>query len=333
MLDMGFIHAIRSIVAKCPAQAADAVLLGHHAARDRASSPTQSWNPVEVAVTPVATTAERVEQSVYFVDSAHKRAAAGALSATTTAIDARARLHPHQARRRPGRRAARRRPASRPRPSTATRARAQRERALAGFKRTAAAASWSRPTSPPAASTSTASRHVINFDLPNVPESYVHRIGRTARAGAAGIAISFCDGEERAFLRDIERLTRQKVPSGGAARRASPTPPPRRPSAPPPRPARSVIATSAPTASATASGQQNRNGRSGGPARPAGQQQRPAQGRPQADRLGRGSRPARPAQGEQRARPQGDQRQRPRRSTTSRPAPGRAAPHQRGERA
>ncbi len=50
--------------------------------------------------------------------------------------------------------------------------------------------------------------HVINFDLPNVPESYVHRIGRTARAGAAGIAISFCDGEERAFLRDIERTIR-----------------------------------------------------------------------------------------------------------------------------
>ena len=54
--------------------------------------------------------------------------------------------------------------------------------------------------------------HVINYDLPNVPESYVHRIGRTARAGAAGIAISFCNDEERAYLRDIEKLTRLKVP-------------------------------------------------------------------------------------------------------------------------
>jgi ATP-dependent RNA helicase RhlE len=54
--------------------------------------------------------------------------------------------------------------------------------------------------------------HVINFDLPNVPESYVHRIGRTARAGASGIALSFCSDEERSFLRDIERLTRQRVP-------------------------------------------------------------------------------------------------------------------------
>ncbi|MFQ5432578.1 MAG: helicase-related protein, partial [Nitrospinota bacterium] len=54
--------------------------------------------------------------------------------------------------------------------------------------------------------------HVINFEIPNEPESYIHRIGRTARAGAAGIAISFCDIEERAFLRDIEKLTNSVLP-------------------------------------------------------------------------------------------------------------------------
>ena len=67
--------------------------------------------------------------------------------------------------------------------------------------------------------------HVINYDLPNVPESYVHRIGRTARAGAEGIAISFCDGEERAYLRDIEKLIRQSIPAtdrSGAPRLARP---------------------------------------------------------------------------------------------------------------
>jgi superfamily II DNA/RNA helicase len=53
--------------------------------------------------------------------------------------------------------------------------------------------------------------HVINYDLPNIPESYVHRIGRTARAGAEGVAISFCDNEERAFLRDIEKLIQIKL--------------------------------------------------------------------------------------------------------------------------
>ena len=55
--------------------------------------------------------------------------------------------------------------------------------------------------------------HVVNFDLPNVPESYVHRIGRTARAGAEGQAISLCDGEERAYLKSIEKLTRQVIPT------------------------------------------------------------------------------------------------------------------------
>src|SRR6185312_14075993 len=55
--------------------------------------------------------------------------------------------------------------------------------------------------------------HVINFDLPNIPESYVHRIGRTARAGAEGVAISFCDHEEAAYLRDIEKLIRMSIPS------------------------------------------------------------------------------------------------------------------------
>jgi ATP-dependent RNA helicase RhlE len=70
--------------------------------------------------------------------------------------------------------------------------------------------------------------HVINFDLPNVPESYVHRIGRTARAGAGGLAISFCDAEERPYLRSIEALIRQKLPvedrrgEAGASVRAAP---------------------------------------------------------------------------------------------------------------
>ncbi|HVF93337.1 MAG TPA: C-terminal helicase domain-containing protein, partial [Sphingomonas sp.] len=53
--------------------------------------------------------------------------------------------------------------------------------------------------------------HVINFELPNIAEQYVHRIGRTARAGASGIAVAFCADDEKSYLRDIERLTRQKV--------------------------------------------------------------------------------------------------------------------------
>ena len=55
--------------------------------------------------------------------------------------------------------------------------------------------------------------HVVNFDIPNVPETYVHRIGRTARAGAKGVAISLCDAEEAVFLRDIEKLIRMSIPA------------------------------------------------------------------------------------------------------------------------
>jgi ATP-dependent RNA helicase RhlE len=54
--------------------------------------------------------------------------------------------------------------------------------------------------------------HVVNYELPNVPETYVHRIGRTGRAGASGIAISFCSGEEKPYLRDIEKLIRKSIP-------------------------------------------------------------------------------------------------------------------------
>jgi ATP-dependent RNA helicase RhlE len=68
--------------------------------------------------------------------------------------------------------------------------------------------------------------HVINFDLPNIPESYVHRIGRTARAGRTGIAISFCDHEEREYLRDIEKLIKQRIAVAGEWRSSKPAPAP-----------------------------------------------------------------------------------------------------------
>ncbi|HKD22028.1 MAG TPA: C-terminal helicase domain-containing protein, partial [Rhizomicrobium sp.] len=67
--------------------------------------------------------------------------------------------------------------------------------------------------------------HVINFELPNEPESYVHRIGRTARAGATGVAISLCDATEMGFLRDIEKLTRKPLTVVGG----NPAPKPQRP--------------------------------------------------------------------------------------------------------
>ncbi len=159
----------------------------------------------------------------------------------------------------------------------------QRERALAAFK---------NGTTKILIATDIAARgidvdlvtHVVNFDLPNIPESYVHRIGRTARAGAAGRAISLCDIEERGFLKSIERLTRQTIPSedrrdprGAAAVPAD--------DARPARPPRQYDRAS------------ERRG-SGGPGRPAFDHKHgaPAQNRSAGDRPNQAARP-RPSQG------------------------------------
>jgi len=164
---------------------------------------------VQVAVTPVATTAERVEQHVVFLDAAQKRSALAALlrrdGFARTLVFTRTK---HGADRVVRHLAAAGIDAA---AIHGNKSQSQRERALAGFK------SGQAPT---LVATDIAARgidvdgvtHVINFDLPNISESYVHRIGRTARAGAAGVAISLCAPEEREFLRDIEKLIRQKVP-------------------------------------------------------------------------------------------------------------------------
>ena len=70
--------------------------------------------------------------------------------------------------------------------------------------------------------------HVVNYELPNEPESYVHRIGRTARAGASGVAIAFCDPSERKYLRDIERLLKMSLTVVGDGPEGEETPPPKR---------------------------------------------------------------------------------------------------------
>ncbi len=209
MLDMGFINDIRKIVAKIPVQRQT---LMFSATMPRAIAELAAHmlrDPVKVAVTPEASTVELVEQRMIRVDRAGKHAVlidvlrretidraliftrtkhgadkvARGLSRAGIAAEA---IHGNKSQN-------------------------QRERVLAAFRkgeiRTLVA-------------TDIAARgidvdgisHVVNFDVPNVPETYVHRIGRTARAGAAGIAISLCDGEEMAFVRDIEKLIRLSIP-------------------------------------------------------------------------------------------------------------------------
>jgi ATP-dependent RNA helicase RhlE len=166
-------------------------------------------DPVEVAVTPAASTVERVEQRVILVDQRHKSAMLAELLADK-AIE-RALVF---TRTKHGADRVTRQLAVSGIDATAihgNKSQSQRERALDAFRSGRARV---------LVATDIAARgidvdgvtHVINFELPNIAESYVHRIGRTARAGATGIAISLCDTEERGHLRGIETLIGQRLP-------------------------------------------------------------------------------------------------------------------------
>jgi len=217
MLDMGFIHDIRRIVAMLPKERQTLFFSATMPQEITKLAAQMLRDPARVSVTPQATTAERVDQRVILTEKASKPALLAellraepvdrvlvftrtkhgadkvvrALQKAGLAADA---IHGNKSQ-------------------------GQRERVLAAFRsgrvRTLIA-------------TDIAARgidvdgvsHVVNYDLPNIPESYVHRIGRTARAGAAGVAISFCDHDEAPFLRDIERLIRMSIPS--SARRIAP---------------------------------------------------------------------------------------------------------------
>ena len=126
--------------------------------------------------------------------------------------------------------------------------------------------------------------HVINFDLPNIPESYVHRIGRTARAGADGIAISLCSHDELPFLRDIEKLIRMAIPATGTA------------SQPRPGARAAAAARMAATATATAVPPSSGQRRDGGPQRTRRPAQR-SEAQPRAQRPASAAATAEPASG------------------------------------
>ena len=213
MLDLGFIHALKQIVKLLPERRQSLFFSATMPKTIRELADRFLTDPVQVAVTPVASTVERVDQYVTFVQQAEKpalltimlRVGFGAkgnmdrvlifsrtkhgadkvvklLGANGVAANA---IHGNK---------------SQP----------QRERALAEFKSGKVKILIATDIAARGIDVSGVS-HVVNFDLPNVSEQYVHRIGRTARAGAAGVAIAFCSDDERAYLKGIEKLTRQTL--------------------------------------------------------------------------------------------------------------------------
>jgi len=210
MLDMGFINDIRKIVAKLPAQR-QTLMFSATMPRAIAELAGQMLrDPVKVAVAPVATTVERVEQRIIFVD----RAAKPAILVDVLRGEAVDRVLVFTRTKHGADKVVRRLVQSGIAAEAihGNKSQGQRERVLAAFRNGKVKTLVATDIAARGIDVDGIS-HVVNFDLPNVPETYVHRIGRTARAGAGGIAISLCDGEERAFLRDIEKLIRISIPS------------------------------------------------------------------------------------------------------------------------
>jgi ATP-dependent RNA helicase RhlE len=208
MLDMGFIHDVNKVIRALPDKRQNLFFSATMAPDILKLAGTILKDPVKVEVTPVSTTAEKVGQVVYFIDKTNKPSLLADLlqehAAESVLVFTRTK---HGADRvakglvRKGVKAD---------AIHGDKSQNNRQRALNNFK---------EKNIRVLVATDIAARGidveemelVINYELPNIPETYVHRIGRTGRAGNSGNAISFCDYEEKAYLKDIEKLIHQQI--------------------------------------------------------------------------------------------------------------------------
>lgn len=203
MLDMGFVHDVKKITAKLPQKRQTLFFSATMPDEIRHLADGLLSNPEFVSVTPVSSTAERIEQKIYFVDKANKRKLLVDClrdpDCVRCLVFSRTK---HGANRivkeldRAGIRSA---------AIHGNKSQGARTRALEDLKNGQIRVLIATDIAARGIDVDGVS-HVINYDIPNIPETYVHRIGRTARAGREGIAVSFCEDEERPYLRDIERL-------------------------------------------------------------------------------------------------------------------------------
>ncbi len=209
MLDMGFVRDIRRVVSMLPR---DRQTLLFSATMPKSIAELAGGllrDPARVEVTPPSTTVDRIRQAVMFVDEANKKAATLMLLQSPKVARAIVfTLMKHEANKvveflaRAGVSAE---------AIHGNKSQGARERAMAGFRDGSIKVLVATDIAARGIDVDDIS-HVFNYDLPNVPETYVHRIGRTARAGAEGWAVSLCDAEQRAWLRDIEREIGQSIP-------------------------------------------------------------------------------------------------------------------------
>ena len=208
MLDMGFIHDVRRIVGPLPKDRQTLLFSATLSREITALAADMLHEPVRAEVTPPASVSERIEQRVLFVEQAGKR---DLLASVLKGDDVRRALVFTRTKRRANRVMKQlSNQGIRADAIHADKTQGARQRALAGFDRGRIKVLVATDIVARGIDVEGIS-HVINYDLPNDRESYVHRIGRTARAGAEGIALSFCAAEEVEILQGIERFTGAKL--------------------------------------------------------------------------------------------------------------------------
>jgi ATP-dependent RNA helicase RhlE len=205
MLDLGFIHALRKIATLIPKQRQTLLFSATMPKAIREIAQAYLTDPVEVAVAPVATTAEKIEQRVIFTEAGQKPA----LLAKTLSVPEMERAIVFTRTKHGADKVVRQLEQAGIQSAAihGNKSQGQRERALGAFRDGELRILVATDIAARGIDVDGIS-HVVNFDLPNVPETYVHRIGRTARAGASGLAIAFCTPEERGDLAAIEKLTK-----------------------------------------------------------------------------------------------------------------------------
>jgi ATP-dependent RNA helicase RhlE len=209
MLDMGFVHDVKKVIARLPEERQSLFFSATMPPEIVSLAGSILKTPVKVEVSPVSSTADTVDQLVYLVDRVDKKSLLNhilkdktierALVFTRTKHGADAVVRNLE---KSGVKAA---------AIHGNKSQNARQKALGDFKASAIRVLVATDIAARGIDVDDLSM-VINFELPNVPETYVHRIGRTGRAGASGRAISFCDEEEKEFLRDIQKLIGKKVP-------------------------------------------------------------------------------------------------------------------------
>jgi ATP-dependent RNA helicase RhlE len=210
MLDMGFLPAVRRILAALPKRRQTLFFSATMGREPQSLADRILTDPARVEVTPQATTVEKVSQAVYFVERHDKQELLEHLlrdpDITRALVFTRTK---HAANRVAQRLCGAGIEAS---ALHGNKSQSQRERAMRTFRSGGTRVMVATDIAARGIDVDDVS-HVVNFDLPNLPESYVHRIGRTARAGASGAAISFCDRAERPFLAAIEKEIRMRIPA------------------------------------------------------------------------------------------------------------------------